>query len=76
VSDWHPCHPARLLLGVHALASSVLSSLANPNGSGDSNGGRILLKPSVGIVPTVFSSNIIDNASRHRDSSVHHWEVH
>ncbi len=61
--------------------SSIISHLSQPpwrfqpgtlstelvciNSQSTSNGGRILLKPSVGIVPTVLSSNIIDNASRH-----------
>ena len=54
-----------LRLGLHALAIPLPSSLANAYGPGDSSRGRILLKPSVGIVPTVLSSNIIDNASRH-----------
>jgi hypothetical protein len=47
------------------LAISVLSSLTCANGPSDSNGGRILLKPSDGIVPSVISSNIFDNANRH-----------
>ena len=88
VSDGRPCPPASLQLGVHALAFSVLSSLANAYRPSDSNRERfqpnwltstanplqagecILLKPSVGIVPTVFSSYIIDNASRHRASNI------
>ena len=94
VPDWHPCHPARLQLGVHALATSVLSSLANATCPSESNRKRfqpnwltstanplqagecILLKPSVGIVPTVFSSNITDNATLHQGSGIQGWKVH
>jgi hypothetical protein len=54
-----------LRLGVHALAIPLPSSLANANRPSDSSRGRVLLKPSDGIVPSVFSSNIIDNATRH-----------
>jgi hypothetical protein len=54
-----------LRLGVHALAIPVPSSLANANGPGDSSRGRILLRHCGGIVPPLFSSNIIGYASRH-----------
>jgi hypothetical protein len=57
-------------LGVHALATPLPSSLASACGPGDSNRGRILLKPSDGIVPSVFSSNISGNATRHLPSRV------
>jgi hypothetical protein len=88
VPDWHPCHPARLQLGVHALATSVLSSLANATCPSDSNRKRfqpnwltstanplqagecILLKPSDGIVPSVFSSSITDYATHQLASSI------
>ncbi|MFN5184208.1 MAG: hypothetical protein ACK5GD_00330 [Planctomycetota bacterium] len=49
------------LAGLHALAIPLPSSLANACGPCDSSRGRILLKPSVGIVPSPLSSNIIDN---------------
>jgi hypothetical protein len=52
------------------LAISVQSSLANTNGPSDSNGGRILLKPSDGIVPSVRSPNILDNATHQLTSSI------
>jgi hypothetical protein len=41
-----------------------------------SSRGRILLRHCGGIVPPLFSSNIIDNASRQRASSIKHWNVH
>jgi len=53
-------------IGLHVLAIPVPSSLANAKSPGDSNGGRILLKLSVGIVRTIYSSNVHDNASRHQ----------
>ncbi len=37
---------------------------------------RILRKPSVGIVPMGFSSNIIDNATHDRASSIQHWKIY
>jgi hypothetical protein len=40
------------------------SSLVDRNGPSDSNGGRILRKPFDGIVPSVFSSNLLDIAGR------------
>jgi len=54
-----------LRLGVHALAIPVPSSPAIANGPSDSSRGRILLRHCGGIVPPLFSSNILDNASRH-----------
>ena len=50
-----------LRLGLHALAIPLPSSLANAYGPGDSSRGRILLRHCGGIVPPLFSSNIIDN---------------
>jgi hypothetical protein len=36
---------------------------------------RILLKPYDGIVPSVFSSNILDNASHLCESNITRWNI-
>ena len=38
-------------------------------------GERILLRHCGGIVPPLSSSNVFDNATRHRDSNVQHWNI-
>jgi hypothetical protein len=48
------------------------ASTANPLRAG----GRILLKPSDDIVSSVFRSNIIDNPTLQRASSIRYWNIH
>ncbi len=73
---WLPCHPARLQLGVHALALPLLIISSRSKRPYDSNGGRILLRHCDGIVPSLFSSNRLDNATYQCASSFQHWNVH
>jgi hypothetical protein len=76
------CMASAFVLAAASMAALSLRSLSfNPNlPSQRANplqaGERILLNPFDGIVPSVFSSNIIDNATRQRASSIQHWNFH